>query len=219
MQILKSPLLRKAQDTFSSKAKLLLMFYFPLIFLAALTLIFANPIPDDSVDLDSDLNTISFDPNLDVNIEHNLVSSAFPSNEIVVANSKADTQPECTTDSLTDIDPDDNIQKRFKVCPAYPIPQTPSQTHPQRPIEEPNKATSTETNPCEETRPHYVSCGGPEATDTRIAPILGAVLNCVPGMIFRLLHTILPFHQAKIFCSDRRIHTSTQAVSRNQHNC
>lgn len=161
------------------------MFFFPVILLAALILIFANPIPDDSVDSDSDLYTISFDPNSDLNIEHNLVSSAFPSNEIIVANSKADVEPKCTTDSSTGIDPIDNIQKRFIECPAYPIPQAPPKIHPERPTEEPGKTTSTETNPCEKMRPNYVSCGGPEVTDARSAPILSAVLNCVPGRIFQ----------------------------------
>ena len=152
------------------------MWFFFFILIAISIFVCANPIPDelaDSIDLNSD--TASFIIDADVDTTRTITNSV--SSPIVAT----EPGPHCNTDAFVDENIETTFQKRFKECPAYPIPQAPPQPHPQRPTEEPDKATSTENDPCDKTLPHYLSCGGPVVTYVHLEPLLHSVLNCVPG--------------------------------------
>lgn len=166
------------------------MFNLFFIFLTASTLISANSLPDDSNDSDLNLNTGTF--NSDSNGDNEDYLAGLPSsNEVIVANSNPVTHSGCTSDASTVENPEDNIQKRFKVCPAYTDPKAPApEVQQQHPAEDPKQSTTTENNPCGDAKYQlYVSCAGPEVTNG--GPIFKVVLNCVPGILFKLLLTLI----------------------------
>lgn len=167
------------------------MLAFAWIVLAILTVVFANPIPED-VD-DSNYLNIGTDPTYNpsdtVNIE---ASSVVPLNADTVPDSIiiSKSGPECITDASVDGQVDDSIQKRSDFCPI--IINGPSKSPISRPTtEQPagdTRANTKDPSQCPKRElPDYVACGGAEVTDARVFPLLGAVLNCVPGKSFELL--------------------------------
>lgn len=169
------------------------MFCFSWIFLATLTFINANPIPnDDSNDSnDSNLNPNTIDFNFNDDVDKNVASLPLASNEFIIANSKNAIDTKCNSDAMIDDihhDIGDNLQKRFKTCPTEVIPKAPAQLSPQKPAKEPKESTTTSPDLCAGSvaLPHFVSCGGPEFINPDGDSLLPAVLNCVRCLFFHL---------------------------------
>lgn len=177
------------------------MLFFSLIVLAILTVVFANPIPEDiedsnylNIGTDPTYNP-TYNPSDTVNIE---ASSNVPPNVDTVADSViiSESEPRCITDASVDDQIDNGIQKRSQktYCPILvnggakvPIPQTTTE----QPAGD-TRTTTKDPSKCPKPElPDYVACGGSEVTDATVFPLLGAVLNCVPGKSFQLLLNLL----------------------------
>lgn len=144
------------------------MFYF-YIFFAILVLVSTNPISDD-------FNSDSHD---DI-----LIDSSFPSNEITITDSNVVADSGCFSNTVTNENLNDNIQKRTAACP---VPGEPNpKSHQQHSTEKSEKSTSIPKNPCNNEYPKWLVCGGPEIFDAATFPGFPGVLNCVHDMFFKV---------------------------------
>lgn len=184
------------------------MYYFFLVFFAALTIILANPISDGTNGLsdviiaensnesdDLTFDTISSNSDLnDGTMKNTIISSSLPDAPIVA--------PDCNLDSYLEEPSDGSIQKRVNVCPATGITQPSRQPAIKRPVRvrkpSRNRSSGIENptepgkNPCEGDyiQPHYVTCGGSEfMNEVLSAPHIFQIPNCVPGKFFKPLLT------------------------------
>lgn len=155
------------------------MFLSHAIFLTLLTLVPANPVPQDSSDIDDSVTS-----------QDTITAETDPYSVSGVG---------CTSDVFTDETSNEEVQKRGVTrgkqgtCPAsYPATLNINDGH--NPVhstqnehgatQDEKSSTGTEKNPCsnEEFRRVHVTCGGPIVHQSRFI----SVLNCVPGMV---LHT------------------------------
>lgn len=162
------------------------MFYFAVTVVAILSLSCANPVPNESNESNGsnlNLNTVELSSNY-VLIGDNLADSNYSPDPVIVANSIAGNEPECTSDALIHDDVDNNLQKRVNACPIDGDPKVPTQPSSHQSPDEVKKSTSTSGDPCRRSaRPRYVSCGGAEIKHLG-DEFYTLVLNCVPGIFF-----------------------------------
>ena len=166
------------------------MLFFSLIVLAILTVVFANPIPEDIED--STYLNIGTDPTYNPSDTVNIIASSdVPPNVDTAADSViiTESEPGCFTDASVDDQIDNSIQKRSSktFCPVQ-MHEGVKIPNPQTTTEQPagdTRTTTKDPSKCPKRElPNYVACGGSEVTDATVFPLLGAVLNCVPGKSF-----------------------------------
>lgn len=166
------------------------MFCFFLIFLTASHVIFANPVPNDSTDVNNlTFDTASVNPNGDDN-SGNDPASLDPSS---IANSVITTpnNPGCTSDTSVKNPYDDNNQKRSETpgfCRADPGYHVHIGGEGQRAtIDNMQNFLNDPKNRCRDPRfPAHLWCGGPEVLPPKQTsfPPLDAVLNCFEGKFY-----------------------------------
>lgn len=159
------------------------MLAFAWIVLAILTVVFANPIPENVED-SSYLNIgtdPTYNPSDTVIIE---ASSDVPSNADTVTDSiiVSGSGPKCITDASVDGQVDDSIQKRSDVCPIHINDRPISQPARQQPAGDTRTKTKYPRECPNPEFPDYVACGGAVVVDYDFhSQVAAIVLNCVPG--------------------------------------